>query len=144
MAQPFSLAGLLRLRRLQQDRAGAELSTARARAADVAARRRFAENSLANLLSPNGSAETLRWTAASRASSASTLADLDVLETEWAARMEEARVKHAAARADTIGLEKLEVRHDEAAATESLRQEQTALDEVSSRAWHETNTKKLS
>ncbi len=144
MAQPFSLAGLLRLRRLQQDRAGADLSTARARAADVAARRRFAENSLASLLSPNGSSENLRWAAASRAASASTLADLDVLEAEWASRMEEARAKHAAARADTIGLEKLEDRHDEATATEELRAEQTVLDEVSSRTWHVTKAKRLS
>jgi flagellar FliJ protein len=133
MAAPFSLSGLLRLRRLQEERAGAEVSTARARAAEVAARRRYAENSLSNLLSPNGSSESLRWTAAARASSASTLADLDVLEEEWLLRMEEARARHAAAKAATIGLEKLENRHATAQAVEELRQEQAILDEISAR-----------
>jgi flagellar FliJ protein len=136
MARPFSLTGLLRLRRLEEERAGAEVSTARARAAEVAARRRFAENSLANMLSPNGSSESLRWTAAARASSASTLADLDVLEEEWMLRMEEARARHAAARAATIGLEKLEARHNAEVTREELREEQAILDEVSARTTH--------
>ena len=133
MANPFSLAALLRLRRIQQDRASAEFSTSRARAAEVASRRRYAENSLANLMSPNGSAETLRWTAAARASSASTLGDLGVLEDEWDRRMREARAQLDESRARTIALEKLEARHDEVEQREMLRAEQNTLDEISSR-----------
>jgi flagellar FliJ protein len=133
MANPFSLAALLRIRRIQQDRAAAEVSTSRARAAEVASRRRYAENSLANLMSPNGSAETLRWTAAARASSSSTLGDLGVLEDEWEARLEEARVQLKASRARAVALEKLEARHDEAEQKEFLRAEQATLDEISSR-----------
>jgi flagellar FliJ protein len=131
MAAPFSLAALLRLRRLQQDSAAAEVSTARARAAEVASRRRYAQNSLSNLMSPSGSPETMRWTAAARAASASTLGDLSVLEDEWERRMAEARERLAESRAKTIALEKLEERHTEAATKEELRQEQNTLDEIS-------------
>ena len=131
MAAPFSLAALLRLRRLQQDSAAGEVSTARARAADVASRRRYAENSLANMMTPGGSAETLRWTAASRAASSSTLGDLSVLESEWERRMVEARARLAESRAQTIALEKLEERHNDAEQKEALREEQGVLDEIS-------------
>jgi len=133
MANPFSLAALLRIRRLQEDRAAAEVSTSRARAAEVAARRRYAENSLGNLMSPNGSTETLRWTAAARSASASTLGDLGVLEEEWERRMAEARARLEESRKQTIALEKLEERHDQAEQREFLRNEQNALDEISSR-----------
>jgi flagellar FliJ protein len=133
MANPFSLAALLRIRRLQQDRAAAEMSTSRARAAEVAARRRYAQNSLANLMTPGGSVETLRWTAAARAASSSTLGDLGVLEDEWERRMAEARERLEQARARTIALEKLEALHNEAEHKESLRVEQITLDEISTR-----------
>jgi flagellar protein FliJ len=132
MAAPFSLAALLRLRRLQQDSAAAEVSTSRARAAEVASRRRYAENSLSNMMSPTGSSETMRWTAAARAASTSTLGDLSVLEEEWQRRMAEARARLAESRAQTIALEKLEERHNEAEEKESLRKEQNTLDEISS------------
>ena len=133
MANPFSLAALLRLRRLQQDNAASEVSVSRARAAEVAARRRYAENSLANLMSPNGSSEALRWTAAARAASSSTLGDLGVLEDEWERRMAEARERLEESRKATISLEKLEERHDAAEQKEFLRTEQNALDEISTR-----------
>jgi flagellar protein FliJ len=128
----FSLAALLRLRRLQQDSAAAEVSNARARAAEVASRRRYAKNSLSNLMNPSGSPETMRWTAAARAASSSTLGDLSVLEDEWERRMAEARERLAESRAQTIALEKLEERHNEAETKEELRQEQNTLDEISS------------
>ncbi len=134
MANPFSLAALLRLRRLQQDSAAGEVSVSRARAAEVAARRRYAENSLSQLMSPNGSSETLRWTAAARAASSSTLGDLGVLEEEWERRMAEARAQLEEARKATISLEKLEERHDELEHKELLRTEQNALDEISARS----------
>lgn len=128
----FSLAALLRIRRLQQDRAAAEVSTSRARAAAVADRRRFAQNSLASLTS-GGTSEELRWTAAARAASASTLGDLNVLADEMDQLVSEAAARLSETRAQTIMLEKLEARHDEAAVTEELRREQNVLDEMSSR-----------
>ena len=135
MGRLFSLEGLLRLRKLQEDQAAGQVSTARARAAAVAARKKFAENSLATLISPGIDSEQLRWTAAARASSASTLAELDALESEWALRMEDARQRHAAAHGKAVGLEKLEARHNAAVESESLHAEQVALDEISARAW---------
>jgi flagellar FliJ protein len=130
---PFSLAALLRLRRLQQDRAAAEVSLSRARAAEVASRRRFAQNSLATLMSTDGNSERLRWTAAARAASSSTLGDLEALASETDRQIEEADAQLAETRARTITLEKLEARHEAAEFTESLRQEQIALDEISLR-----------
>jgi flagellar FliJ protein len=135
MARPFSLAGLLRLRKLQEDQAAAEVSVARARAAEVASRQKYAENSLASFMSPNVDSESMRWTAAARASTASALAELDALDTEWTLRTEDARARHAAARANALGLEKLEARHNAAATGEELRAEQAALDEIAARAW---------
>ena len=135
MARPFSLAGLLRLRKLQEDQAAAEVSVARARAAEVASRQKYAKNSLASLVSPNVDSESMRWTAAARASTASSLAELEALDAEWALRTEDARARHAAARGNALGLEKLETRHDEAEVGEALRAEQTVLDEIAARAW---------
>lgn len=144
MARPFSLAGLLRLRKLQQDQAAGEVSLARARARDVAARQKFAQNSLASLTMQGGTPESLRWTAAARAASSSTLGELDVLEAEMALRLEDARQRHAAAKGKAVGLEKLEVRHDEAEASESLNLEQAAFDEISARNWQVARQEKLS
>ena len=129
----FSLAALLRLRRLQQDRAAAEVSLSRARAAEVASRRRFAQNSLSTLMATDGSSERLRWTAAARAASSSTLGDLEALASEADRQIEDADAELADTRARTITLEKLEARHEAAELSESLRQEQIALDEISTR-----------
>jgi flagellar FliJ protein len=130
---PFSLAALLRLRRLQEDRAAAEVSISRARAAEVASRRHFAQNSLAALMSNGTSSDQLRWTAAARAASSSTLGDLAVLAEEGDRQVGEAAAQLAKSRAQTIALEKLEARHDEAELTDELRREQNALDEIPSR-----------
>jgi flagellar FliJ protein len=135
MARPFSLAGLLRLRKLQEDQAAAEVSVARARAAEVAARQKYAENSLASLMTPTVDSESMRWTAAARASTSSALGELEGLEAEWALRTEDARARHAAARGNALGLEKLEAKHNAAEAGESLRAEQAVLDEIAARAW---------
>ena len=134
----FSLTALLRLRRLQQDRAAADVSLSRARAAELASRRRFAQNSLATLMSSDGSSERLRWTAAARAASSSTLGDLQALASETDEQVEEADAQFAETRARTITLEKLEARHDAAELSESLRQEQISLDEISSRRFDPT------
>ena len=133
---PFSLAALLRLRRLQQDQAAAEVSISRARAAAVATRRRFAQNSLATLTSSNGGWEVLRWTAAARAASSSTLGDLTVLVDEAEQQLTETSAHLAESRARTVSLEKLEARHDADAFREELRVEQNGLDEISSRLFN--------
>lgn len=133
MTAPFSLAALLRLRRLQHDQAAAEVSTSRARAAELAARRRFAENSLARLMSSDGAAESLHWAAAARAASSSALGELSVLEEVTQGHLVESQSRLAETRAQAISLEKLEARHDEATRKDELRREQNLLDEIPAR-----------
>jgi flagellar FliJ protein len=84
-------------------------------------------------MSTDGNSERLRWTAAARAASSSTLGDLEALASETDRQIEEADAQLAETRARTITLEKLEARHEAAEFTESLRQEQIALDEISLR-----------
>jgi flagellar FliJ protein len=135
MMAAFSLAALLRLRRLEHDQAAAEVSLSRARAAELAARRRSTESALSHLASPNGSSHTLAWTAAARAASSSSLGDLQVLKDETDRQTAAAAAVLAQARAQTITLEKLEERHDATVASEALRHEQNTLDELSSRSF---------
>jgi flagellar FliJ protein len=143
MSNLFSLEGLLRLRRLQKDQAAAEVSRTRSRAGQVAARQREARAELISMAGANGSSEGLSWVAAARASTASTLLELDALEAEWELRMEDARRKYAEAKKEAASLEKLEERHDAVVQAEETRSEQLVVDEISVRQWHLANGKAL-
>ncbi|WP_231556235.1 hypothetical protein [Cryobacterium sp. MLB-32] len=74
--------------------------------------------------------------AAARASSRSMLADLDALGQGHLATLAQAQSVFDAARAESIGLEKLEARHSAAVAAADLRAEQIVLDEIASTRWH--------
>lgn len=130
----FSLAGLLRLRRLREDQAAAEVGRARSRASEIAAQR----HQLIDNLSDHGhEARDVRGIAAisaARASTSTMLADLEALHVAQADVVAEAEARHRAARRDTLTVEKLEERHDAAARAEELRTEQAALDELAGRA----------
>jgi flagellar FliJ protein len=139
----FSLEGLLRLRRLQKDQAGAELGVTRSRAGQVAARQRAARAELAGMVGPDGTSEGLSWVAAARSSTASNLTELDALEAEWQLRMEDARRKYAEAKAAEASLEKLEERHNAAALAEENRSEQLVVDEIAVRTWNLANGRAL-
>jgi len=143
MSNIFSLEGLLRLRKIQKDQAAAEVSVTRSRAGQIAARQRAARADLVGMANPDGGSEGLSWVAAARSSTASTLAELDALEAEWELRMEDARRKYAAAKAEAASLEKLEERHILAIQAEENRSEQIVVDEISVRAWHLANGKAL-
>ncbi|WCI07429.1 flagellar FliJ family protein [Arthrobacter sp. OVS8] len=92
------------------------------------------------MISPRGCAHFelrfLRAVAAARSSSHSMLADLQnlsrIAETEEAT----ARQEFIAARTRSVGLEKLQARHDAEVFTADLRAEQSALDEIASTVWH--------
>ncbi|MCA5895131.1 flagellar export protein FliJ [Isoptericola sp. NEAU-Y5] len=139
MANTFRLAGVLRLRKLTEDRAklrlagaGAELDGALERAGGLAA---YVESS------PEG-AGTSASLAALAASRAAAGAMYSVLESEVrlkAQTVDEARAALQQARSEAMGLEKLQERHDRAAALAEGRTEQAALDEVASSAWHRTS-----
>jgi flagellar FliJ protein len=130
----FSLAGLLRLRRLKEDQSAAEVGSARSRASEIASQR----HQLIDTLSDHGhEARDVRGIAAisaARASTSTMLADLEALHLAQAEVVARAEGRHRDARRATLSVEKLEERHDAESRAEDLRAEQAVLDEVASRA----------
>jgi flagellar FliJ protein len=139
MSRGFSLAGLLRLRKLEEDERAIALNSARDRESIGVARTRRIRNSLADSPVDPLSYVSLVSVAATRATTATMLAELGEADRAAAAEVEEARVAHADAHRRTKGLEKLETRFEEARTAEELRAEQLVLDDLSARAWHISN-----
>ena len=129
----FSLAGLLRLRKLQQDAAGGSLLRARSRASELAAQRTHVRDAMLGAGQDSDSISTMHAIAAARASTSSMLTDLSVLESEAQHGVDAALREHAIARRAVLSVEKLEARHREQARLEELRDEQKTLDELSLR-----------
>ncbi|MDJ0325279.1 hypothetical protein QMG61_16050 [Cryobacterium sp. PH31-AA6] len=136
MARLFALAGLLRLRHLQQDQAAGDLAAANAVAAANAQRRANTRATLEVLPSTVTGAETLYAVAAARASARSMLAEMDALGSNYQSAVGEAQAAYDASRAESVSLEKLEGKHGAAVAADDLHAEQTILDEIASTAWH--------
>lgn len=136
MNRTFSLAGLLRLRGIEEDQAAAELSTANARSRAIHARKSAARLELQDSPVDVSSVKALHLAAISRASSRSMLADLLALEAVQAEETAAAQSAFIAARTRTAGLKKLETKHHAGVAAADLSAEQTALDEISSGADH--------
>lgn len=135
MSRLFPLAGLLRLRQIQQDQAASDLSAANARARESTTRQRQARIALGVTSTEVTSTAVLYAIAAARASSRSMLAELQAVDSQNRTRLEQAETAFATARARSIGLEKLEARHDHTVVSEELAAEQAALDEVASTGW---------
>jgi flagellar FliJ protein len=131
MSRQFSLAGLLRLRRLEQDQAAAHLGAVNAQLRAVNARKDAALAEAEQGLSEAGDSAALRAIAAARSASSSLLADLEALSALADEDAVTAQLALAAARARTLGLEKLEARHTLDVAAADLSAEQTVLDELS-------------
>lgn len=129
----FSLAGLLRLRRLREEAARSQVSSARSRASELAAER----HQLIDTLSDHGhEARDVRGIAAisaARASSAGMLTELEGLRAAQRRLVEDAEQSHRVARRETRALEKLEERHAAGERTAALRAEQVVLDELALR-----------
>ena len=136
MNREFSLAGLLRLRQLQQDQAATGLARARSRSSSVRAREASARRELAATDDPITSSASLRAVAAARSSSHSMLADLQNLTRLADVDESTARAEFIAARTRSVGLEKLQARHDAEVNSADLRAEQSVLDEIASTLWH--------
>jgi flagellar FliJ protein len=127
----FPLAGLLRLRHAEQDRAAASLATANDRvreAADarMAARRTLEDTGTAMLIQD---AATLSAVAAARAATRGMLQELDAVVQNRRVDADLAQDQYTAARRSALGLEK----HGTHVAAEELRTEQTVLDEIAAR-----------
>ena len=136
MNRQVSLAGLLRLRQLQQDQAATGLARARSRSSSVRAREASARRELAATDDPITSSASLRAVAAARSSSHSMLADLQNLTRLAEVDESTARAEFIAARTRSVGLEKLQARHDAEVSSADLRAEQSVLDEIASTLWH--------
>ncbi len=135
MSRQFSLAGLLRLRHLQQDEAAGQLASANARLDATSVQRNRARAALGATRSDASSTEALYAMAAGRASMRSMLSDLDSMLTQQHAEAEEANEVFNVARARAVALEKLEAKHLQAVMVEELRDEQNFIDEIASTAW---------
>lgn len=135
MARAFQLAGLLRLRQIEKEHAASDLAAANALRRDAGAQQARAIAALHNVSLETTDAASLFAVAAARASSRSMLADLAAL-TERAERdAAEAQVAFTAAKARSVGLEKLEGRHRAEVVAHDLTVEQAALDEAATGAW---------
>jgi len=136
MARSFPLAGLLRLRHLQQDQAASQLAGANARLRESGKSLVAARTLLGETVSEVSDPAALQAVAAARASARSMLAELQAADALRRSEAEQAQAALQQARAQAIGLEKLEAQHAVSAAAEELRGEQVVLDEIASVAWH--------
>lgn len=132
MSPAFRLAGLLRLRNIEEDRAAARLAEARARAAANDDTRLRMRAELGGMTVDDLDENTLRVSAAARSSSASMLAELAGVQRRLSDETEQAASAHAAAKQRAAVLENLADAHRDAAIEAELRAEQTVLDELAS------------
>lgn len=139
MVRLFPLAGLLRLRHIQEDQAASKLAIANGRLRENNFRQMRARTALGSSLSEVATTAALHAVAAARASSRSMLADLDGIGEGLQTEVDEARGAFDAARKRAAGLEKLEGKHAAALAAEDIHTEQTALDEIASGTWYRTH-----
>lgn len=132
MARNFRLAGLLRLRQVQQEQAASDLAAANARARESAARQNRVRTTLGGIGVEATSSNVLYAIAAARSSSRSMLAELTAVESQDRAHVADAAAAYAQARARSLGLEKLEARHAETQNGADLAAQQSAIDEIAS------------
>jgi flagellar FliJ protein len=131
----FGLAGLLRVRGLEEQRAAAELAEANRAVEAVRARGARTRASLAGVGPGAVDSATLSAVAAARTSAQVLLGELSALNQLASQEAGEARTVHSAARASAVSLEKLRRRHAEAEVARELRDEQAALDEIAIQGW---------
>lgn len=130
VAKGFALAGLLRLRGLQESKAAGELATANQSLRQrVDERHAMRESMTGGIDTPVDSASLLAM-AATRASTRGMLVELDTLVATLDERAALAREAHQQARTEMKSLEKLADRHDLQARQEVLVREQHLLDDL--------------
>lgn len=138
MATRFRLAGVLRLRKIEEDTAKARLASANA----ALARTVEEAGGLVSYLEASpvqaGTGASLAAIAASRATTSALLSALAAAASRQTGEVDEARSGLQQARASRLGLEKLQERHDDDVALTEARAEQAVLDEVASQAWRPT------
>lgn len=130
----FGLAGLLRIRRLKEERAAHEMVRARSRASELAHERHQLLDQLEDHAHEAKDVRGIHALSAARASTSTMLSDLEALSLTQHRLVADAEDAHRLARREVRTVEKLEQKHDEAERETELRQEQTILDELASRA----------
>lgn len=129
----FGLAGLLRLRRLGEERAAYDMVRARSRAAELAHERHQLMDQLKDHGHEAKDVRGITAISAARASTSTMLSDLQALASTQQRIVRDAEDRHRAAKRDVRTVEKLEERHGETERAEELRVEQVALDELAGR-----------
>jgi len=135
MERAFRLAGLLRLRTLQEDGAAAALAVSNAALRTAEEDRRATLATLAGHVMP-ASADPAGWRTSVTARGALThlLADAAIDVRDAGERVAADTTVWSAARSRSVGLEKLQEAHTAAVRAEDDRAEQHAIDEVAARS----------
>jgi len=133
VSRPFRLAGLLRVRGLQERAAAEHLSRASLEHTRTQARERELRTALSNSTDAAMDVRALAALAAGRVASRGMLADLTALGELQHATVQEARARHAATRVDERGLALLADAHAERERARELQLEQAELDEIAVR-----------
>lgn len=133
MSRQFSLAGLLRVRGIQERAAAERLSRAVLDARHTEARDRHLRAALAGEGTDAVDVRSLAALAAARSASRSMLADLTALASVQQQSVADARAEHADARRAQRGLDRLADAHAERVRADDLRSEQAELDEIAAR-----------
>lgn len=130
----FRLAGLLRLRKLQEEQAAADLARANAEKAAAVQRRRDTEALLNDAGLPERT-DTLSWqvAVAARASLGGMLTEATLAVQTARVLAQQRTAAWSATRVAATTLGKLEERHDQTVRAETERAEQLVLDEAATR-----------
>lgn len=140
MTRTFSLAGLLRLRKIREDQAAGDLAVANGDLRTTRAQSSQVRDELGETRTAVTNTAALNAVHTARASARSMLGELDALLALRQATADEAAVEFAAARSQSVRIEKLEARHSAIEVEADLRQEQGVLDEIASRSWYSTKS----
>lgn len=130
----FGLAGLLRIRRLKEERAAYEMVRARSRASELASERHQLLDQLDDHAHEARDVRGIHALSAARASTSGMLSELEALSLTQRRLVADAETVHREARRDVRAVEKLEEKHDTEERETELRSEQTILDELAARA----------
>ncbi|QTE29873.1 flagellar FliJ family protein [Pengzhenrongella sicca] len=133
MERAFRLAGLLRLRKLQEDQAAARLAAANAALRRTQVRRDGTYASLARHALPDGDHRAWGVAVAGRAALGGLLGEATTAVVGAHERVTLDTSAWSATRSRSVGLEKLEDKHRVIVQHEDDRLEQIVLDEIASR-----------
>ena len=134
MNRLFPLAGLLRVRALAEDRAAAELASARRKERTAANRARSTQDRLGDAGTPTlAEGRAFQAAVASRMALASMLVEHRAHAVAAQEETDRRAEVWADARRHAKAIERLEERHDEMVRIEETRAEQLVLDEVAGR-----------